>query len=109
MLRWFPRLRVATACSLPDVNFLDPYFIFIYMHYNNCHRAVKYIIIIMMMMMMIIIIIIIIYLTANGHYNNCHREVKYIIIIIIIIMIIIIIYLTANGLSLGGSCYNACI
>ena len=31
MLRWFPRLQVATACfscSPPDLNFLDPYFIF---------------------------------------------------------------------------------
>jgi hypothetical protein len=31
MLRWFPRLQVATACfscSSPDLNFLDPYFIF---------------------------------------------------------------------------------
>ena len=32
MLRWFPGLQVATACfscSPPDLNFLDPYFIFI--------------------------------------------------------------------------------
>jgi len=31
MLRWFPRLQVATACfscSPPDLNSLDPYFIF---------------------------------------------------------------------------------
>jgi len=31
MLRWFPRLQVATACfscSPPDLNFLDPYSIF---------------------------------------------------------------------------------
>ena len=42
MLRWFPTLQVATACvscSPPDLNFLDPYFIFMYMHYNHCHRA----------------------------------------------------------------------
>jgi hypothetical protein len=42
MLRWFPRLQVATACfscSLPDVNFLDLHFIFMYMHYNHWHRA----------------------------------------------------------------------
>jgi hypothetical protein len=42
MLRWFPRLQVATACfscSPPDLNYLDPYFIFMYMHYNHCHRA----------------------------------------------------------------------
>jgi hypothetical protein len=42
MLRWFPRPQVATtcfSCSPPDLNFLDTYFIFIYMHYNHCHRA----------------------------------------------------------------------
>ena len=42
MLRWFPRLQVATACfscSPPDLNFLDPYFTFMYVHYNHCHRA----------------------------------------------------------------------
>ena len=42
MLGWFPTLPVATACFLynpPDLNFLDPYFIFMYMHYNHCHRA----------------------------------------------------------------------
>jgi len=41
MLRWFPRLQVATACfscSLPDFNFLDPYFMFMYVHNNHCHR-----------------------------------------------------------------------
>ena len=42
MLRRFPRLQVATACfsySPPDLDFLDPYFIFMCMHYNRCHRA----------------------------------------------------------------------
>jgi hypothetical protein len=42
MLRWFPRLQIATACfpcSPPDLNFLDPYFIFMYTHYNHCHRT----------------------------------------------------------------------
>ena len=42
MLRWFPRLQVATtcfSCSPPDLNFLDPYFIFMYIHYNRCHGA----------------------------------------------------------------------
>jgi hypothetical protein len=42
MLRWFPRLQVATACfscSSPDLSFLDPQFIFMYTHYNHCHRA----------------------------------------------------------------------
>jgi len=54
MLRWFPRFQVATACfscSLPDLNFLDPYFIFMYVHNNHCHRAtahLQFIIIIIM-------------------------------------------------------------
>ena len=42
MLRWFPRLQVATACfscSPPDLNFLHPYFIFMYVYNNHCHRA----------------------------------------------------------------------
>jgi len=42
MLRWFPRLQVATACfscSPPDLKLLDPYFIFMYMHNNHCHQA----------------------------------------------------------------------
>jgi hypothetical protein len=42
MLRWFPTLQVATACfscSPPDLNFLVPYFTFMYMHNNHCHRA----------------------------------------------------------------------
>ena len=40
MLEWFPRLQVAAACfscSPPDRNYLDPYFIFMYMHNNHCH------------------------------------------------------------------------
>jgi hypothetical protein len=40
MPRWFPRLQDATACfscSPPKLNFLNPYFIFMYMHNNNCH------------------------------------------------------------------------
>ena len=40
MLRWLPRLQVATACfscSPPDLNLLDPYFISMYMHNNHCH------------------------------------------------------------------------
>ena len=42
MLRWFPRLQVATACfscSSTELNFLDPFVISMYMHYNHCHRA----------------------------------------------------------------------
>jgi len=42
MLRWFPRHQVATACfscSPPDLNFLDPHFITMYMHNNHCNRV----------------------------------------------------------------------
>ena len=42
MLRWFPRPQVAIACfscSLPDLNVLQPYFIFMHMHNNHFHRA----------------------------------------------------------------------
>jgi len=42
MLIWFPRLQVATACfscSPPNLNLLDPYFIFMHMHNNHCHRV----------------------------------------------------------------------
>ena len=42
MLRWLPRFQVATACfscSPPDLILLDPYFIFMYMHNNHCHRV----------------------------------------------------------------------
>jgi len=59
MLRWFPRFQVATACfssSPPDIYFLDPYFIFMYMHYSHCHRATAH-----LQFIIIIIIIIIIF------------------------------------------------
>jgi hypothetical protein len=42
MLRWFSRLQVATACFLfnpPDLDYLDPYFIFMYMRNNHCHQV----------------------------------------------------------------------
>ena len=42
MLRRFPSFPVATtclSCSPPDLNFLEPCFIFMYMHYNHCHRG----------------------------------------------------------------------
>jgi len=45
MLRWFPSLKVPTACfscSPSDLSSSDPYFIFMYMHYNHCHRATTY-------------------------------------------------------------------
>jgi hypothetical protein len=42
MLRWFPRFQVAATCFLcshPYLKFLDPYFIFMYMHNNHFHSV----------------------------------------------------------------------
>ena len=42
MLRWFPSFQVATtcfSCSPPDLNLLDPYFIFMYIHNSHRHRV----------------------------------------------------------------------
>jgi hypothetical protein len=58
MLRYFPRLQVVTACfscSLPELHFLDPYFVFMYVRNNHCHRVTAH------LQFIIIIIIIIIY------------------------------------------------
>ena len=40
MLRWFPRLQATAECfsfSPPDLKFLDPYFVFMYMCNNHSH------------------------------------------------------------------------
>ena len=45
MLRWFPKLPVATAClscGPHNLNFLDPYSIFMYMHYNHVWSIALY-------------------------------------------------------------------
>ena len=66
MLRWFPRLQVATtcfSCSPSDFNFLDPYFIFMYMHNNHCHRVTDH-------LQFIIIIIIIIIISLRPHEDK---------------------------------------
>ena len=83
MLRWFPRLQFATicfSCSPPDLNFLDPYFIFMYMHNNHCQLATAYllfIIIIIIIIIVIIIIIIIIISFIQGNYAHI-RETNYV-------------------------------
>ena len=60
MLRWFPRLQVATACfscSPPDLNFLVPYFIFMYMHNNHCHRMTAQLQLIIMIIIIVILLL----------------------------------------------------
>ena len=62
-------LLLATACfsrSLPDLNFLDPYFIFMYMHNNHCHRVTAH----LQSSIIIIIIIIIINKQTNCFYTQ---------------------------------------
>ena len=42
MLRWFPTFQVCTtcfSCSPPDLNFLGPYFIFMYIRNSHCLRV----------------------------------------------------------------------
>ena len=66
MLRWFPKFQVATtcfSCSPPDLNLLDPYLVFMYMHYNHCHRATSH-------LQFIIIIIIIIIIGPPSHMRS---------------------------------------
>jgi hypothetical protein len=56
-----PNTPVATACfscSPPDLNFLDPYFTFMYLHNNHCHRATAHLQIIIIIIIIIITIII---------------------------------------------------
>jgi hypothetical protein len=67
MLGCFPRLQAASACfscSPPDLNFLDPYFIFMYMHYNHCHQAtahlqlnIYYNIILLLLLLLLLLLI----------------------------------------------------
>ena len=70
MLRWFPRFQVAItcfSCSLPELNFLDPYFIFMYMYNNHCHQAIAHLQFIIISIIIIIIIIIILTLRWVHH------------------------------------------
>ena len=61
MRRWFRRFQIATACFLcspPDLNFLDPYSIFMYVYNNHCHRVTAHLQLIISIIIIIIIIII---------------------------------------------------
>jgi hypothetical protein len=56
--RWLPRLQVATACfscSPSDLNFLDPYFTFMYMHNNHCHRATAHLQLNLLLLLLLLI------------------------------------------------------
>jgi hypothetical protein len=62
------------SCSPPDLNFLDHYLIFMYMHYNHCHRATAHL---QFIIIIIIIIIIIPELQAAACFRgafSCHRN-----------------------------------
>ena len=54
----FPRPQVASACfscSPPDLNFLAPYFIFMYMYNNHCHRVTAHLPSIIIIIIIIIV------------------------------------------------------
>ena len=94
MLRWFPRLQVATACFScrpPNLNFLDPYFIFMHMHNNHCHWATAH----LQLIIIIIITIIIISSFIQGIYtyipetNYAPRKYSVAIILLLLFMVFI--------------------
>ena len=61
-----PKTQVATACfscSPPDLNFLDPYFIFVNMPYNHCHGATAH----LQLVIIIVIIISAAWYVIRGH------------------------------------------
>ena len=89
MLRRFPRLQVATtcfSCSPPDLNLLDPYFIFMHIHDNHCHRVTT-------QLQLINIIIIISFMQGIYTYvpetNNAPREYSVAVILLLLFMVLI--------------------
>jgi hypothetical protein len=57
--RRFPRLQVVTACfscSPPGLNFLATYFIFMYLHNNDCHQVTANLLLIIIIIIIIIIV-----------------------------------------------------
>ena len=69
MLTWFQRLQVATACfscSLPDLNFLDPYFIFMYVHNNHCHRATAHSQLNTLLLLLLLFVVVVVVVVVRG-------------------------------------------
>jgi len=70
-LRWFPTFQVATtcfSCSPPDLNFLDPYFIFMHMHNNHCHRATAH----LQLNILLLLLLLSEFLTSQLWLGNIH-------------------------------------
>ena len=91
MLRWFPSLQVATArfsCSSSDLNFLDPYFIFMlslfrifmYMHSNHCHRVTAHLqlnilLLLLLLLLLLFCITLFMFLIYRVNYaDECHGK-----------------------------------
>ena len=73
MLRRFPRFQVATACfscSTPDLNLLDPYFIFMYMHNNHCYWATAH----LQSNILLLLLLLLLFRMMNG-INSVNREI----------------------------------
>ena len=69
MLRWFPRLQVATACfscSPPDLNFLVTYFIFMYMRNNHCHQVTAQLQLINIIIIVVVVVVVLIGIVSYG-------------------------------------------
>jgi len=96
MLRWFPTLQVATACfscSSPDSDFLDPYFIFMYMHYNHYHRATAHLELNILIILYYIILYYIILYYIILYYIILYYIILYYIILYYIILSILLLLL----------------
>ena len=56
----FPTFQVASACFLcspPDLNLLDPYLTFMYMHNNHCYRATAHLQLNILLLLLLLLIL----------------------------------------------------
>ena len=72
MLRRFPTFQVATtcfSCSPPDLNLLDPYFMFMYMYYNHCHRVTAHLQlnILLLLLLLLLVVVVVVVVVVVGY------------------------------------------
>ena len=76
MLRWFPRPKVATACfscSPPNINFVDPSFLFIYMHNNHCQPAAAHLQL-NILLLLLLFKVVPKYFNSSAHSKNYYQS-----------------------------------
>ena len=68
LLRWFPTIQVATtcfSCSPPDLNHLDPYFIFMYRHNKHCHWGTAHLQLNTLLLLLLLLLLLIKYVAER--------------------------------------------